>query len=145
LVHAVLPHLLSRSSPSSLIFTGTPVSLVPVFAMPAYGASKAALESFILSLREQLRGTHVTVQQISPGPVQTELHDAHAGKEAGRKFSMPMEDFVKESWAGLVDGKEDIYPGCVGGSTKEQFLELVKLRDGAVARMSGLLRNMWKK
>jgi len=145
LVHAMLPHLLSRSSPTGLIFTGSPISLIPVFPMPAYGASKAALESFVLSLREQLRDTNVTVQQISPGPVQTELHDAHAGKEAGRKFGMPMEDFVKESWVGLVDREEDIYPGCVGGSTKEQFLKLVKLRDEASGRMSTLLRSMWTK
>lgn len=145
LVHAMLPHLLSRSSPTGLIFTGSPISLIPVFPMPAYGASKAALESFVLSLREQLRDTNVTVQQISPGPVQTELHDAHAGKEVGRKFGMPMEDFVKESWVGLVDREEDIYPGCVGGSTKEQFLKLVKLRDEASGRMSTLLRSMWTK
>lgn len=112
--------------------------------MPAYGASKAALESFILSLREQLRETRVTVQQISPGPVQTEIHDAHSGKEVGRKFGMPIEDFVKESWAGLVDGEEDIYPGCVGASTKKEFLELVRLRDEALGRMSGLLRGMMK-
>ena len=142
LVHAVLPHLLARSSPTSLIFTGTPISLIPVFAMPAYSASKAALESFIICLREQLRNTNVRVQHISPGPVQTELHDAQVGKEAGRKFGMPLNEFVDETWAGLVEGQEDIYPGCVGGSTKEQFLELVRVRDEAAARMTGLLRQM---
>lgn len=145
LVHAALPHLLKQSSRTGLIFTGTQVSLVPIFSMPSYSTSKAALESFIFCLRAQLRDTNVSVQQISPGPVQTELHEAHSGKEASQKFGMPLADFVNESWAGLVEGKADIYSGCVGGSTKEQFLELVKLRDEAEARLTTLLRSAMNK
>jgi short-subunit dehydrogenase len=136
LVHAVLPHLLKCSSATSLIFTGTQVSLIPTFPMPAYSASKAALESFIICLREQLRETNVRVQHVSPGPVQTEIH---------ANYGMLLEDFVNEAWVGLIKGSENIYPGCVGGTTKEQFLELVKIRDEATGRMSGLLREMMKK
>jgi short-subunit dehydrogenase len=131
LVHAILPHLLPRSSPTNLIFTGTQISLVPTFPMPAYSASKAALDAFVVCLREQLRNSHVTVQHISPGPVRTEFHP---------EFGMHMEGFVEEAWAGLVSNTTDIFPGTVGGSTKEQFLELVKMRDEAVGRMSAVLR-----
>jgi short-subunit dehydrogenase len=140
LVHASLPYLFNRASPTSLIFTGTQVSVVPVFGMPAYSSSKAALDAFIMCLREQLRDTRVSVQHISPGPVQTELHEATLGKDAGSNFGMPLSEFVDEAWAGLAEGRNDIFPGTVGGSTKEQFLELVRLRDEATARMSGLLR-----
>jgi short-subunit dehydrogenase len=131
LVHAILPHLLPRSSPTNLIFTGSQISLVPAFSMPAYCASKAALDAFIVCLREQLRDTQVTVQHVSPGPVRTEFHP---------NFGMHMEGFVSETWAGLVSNTADIFPGTVGGSTKEQFLELVRGRDEATGRMSGLLR-----
>jgi short-subunit dehydrogenase len=140
LVHAILPYLLSRSSPTDLIFTGSPISLVPAFSMPGYSASKAALDAFIMCLREQLRETNVQVQHISPGPVRTELHDAAMGKTEGQAFGMPMEEFVKDAWAGLVEGKHDIFPGTVGGSTKEQFLELVRVREEAIDRLSGLMR-----
>jgi short-subunit dehydrogenase len=140
LVQTILPYILNRSSPASLIFTGTQVSLVPAFAMPAYSASKAALDAFVMCLREQLRDTNVTVQHISPGPVQTEIHDAEMGKDAGSKFGMPISNFVDEAWQGLVDGKSDIFPGTVGGSTKDQFLEIVRVRDEAVKRMSAMLR-----
>jgi short-subunit dehydrogenase involved in D-alanine esterification of teichoic acids len=133
LVHAILPHLLSRPAATNLVFTGTQISLVPAFPMPAYSASKAALDSFIMCLREQLRDTHVTVQHISPGPVATEFHP---------DFGMPMEEFVGEAWAGLVDETTDIFPGTVGGSTKDQFLEIVRVRAEAVGRMSGLLRKL---
>jgi short-subunit dehydrogenase len=142
LVHAILPHLLFSSTPGNLIFTGTQVSLVHAFPMPAYSASKAALDAFIMCLREQLRDTNVTVQHISPGPVRTELHDAAMGEAAGRAFGMPIDDFVSEAWAGLSEGKIDIFPGIVGGSTKDQFLEIVRVREEAFGRMSGLLRRM---
>ncbi|KAF1920028.1 hypothetical protein BDU57DRAFT_485883 [Ampelomyces quisqualis] len=145
LVHAILPHLLSRSSPTNLIFTGSPISLVPAFNMPAYAASKAALDAFIMCLREQLRDTNVQIQHISPGPVRTELHDAAMGKTKSQAFGMPMEEFVKDAWAGLVDVKHEIFPGTVGGSTKEQFLEIVRVREEAVDRLSGLLRKIMVK
>jgi short-subunit dehydrogenase len=140
LVHAILPHLLSRSSPTNLIFTGTQVSLIPAFPLPAYSASKAALDAFIMCLREQLRDTNVTVQHISPGPVQTELHDGELGRPAGRAFGIPIEDFVSETWPGLIAGERDVFPGTVGGSTKEQFLEIVRVRDEAFGRISALVR-----
>jgi short-subunit dehydrogenase len=133
LVHAVLPHFLARTAPTGLIFTGTQISLVPAFLMPAYSASKAALDSFIMCLREQLRDSNVKVQHISPGPVATEFHP---------DFGMPISDFMSEAWTGLVEGKTDIFPGTVGGSTKEQFLEIVSVREAAVDRMSGVLRKV---
>jgi short-subunit dehydrogenase len=142
LVHAALPRLLSSSTPGNLIFTGTAISLVPAFPMPAYSASKAALDAFIMCLREQLRDTNVTVQHISPGPVQTELHNAAMGEAAGKAFGMSMDEFVNDAWAGLAEGKIDIFPGTVGGSTKNQFLEIVRVREQAFGRMSGLLRKM---
>src|SRR4051794_1843782 len=57
LAHALLPHLLAHNAHSSLIFTGSPIGLVPAFVLPAYSASKAALDAFIMCLREQLRDT----------------------------------------------------------------------------------------
>jgi short-subunit dehydrogenase len=142
LAHALLPHLFACNEHSSLIFTGTQISLVPAFVMPSYSASKAALDAFIKCLQEQLRDTNVQVMHISPGPVQTELHDSEMGQESGRKFGMPMEDFVNQAYAGLAGGRADIFPGCVGGSTKEQFIEIAEKRDGAFARMSKLLRSI---
>jgi short-subunit dehydrogenase len=92
-----------------------------------------------MCLREQLRDTNVAVQHVSPGPVQSELHDAQMGEKAGRAFGMPMDEFVEQTWAGLVKGKNDIFPGTVGGSTKEQFLEIVRVREEAVDRMSAMI------
>lgn len=139
-VHALLPHLLKRKEQVGLIFTGTQVNVVPVYFMPAYSASKAALDAFIMCLREQLKDTNVKVVNIIAGPIQTELHDANMGEEEGSKFGMPVKDFVEETYDGFVQGKDDLYPGTVGGSSKEQFLELVGKRDEAFVRMSDIIR-----
>lgn len=48
-----LPYLEKKDYPTSLIVTGTFLSLVPAFVLPAYSASKAALRSFFESLRRQ--------------------------------------------------------------------------------------------
>jgi short-subunit dehydrogenase len=79
---------------------------------------------------------------ISPGPVQTELLDSEMGEESSRKFGMPMEDFVNQAYAGLVGGRADIFPGSVGGSTKEQFMEIAEKRAGAFARLCKLIRGV---
>lgn len=138
LTHAFLPHLLALSSSSALVFTGTGLSLVPATPLPAYSASKAALDAFIVCIRDQLRDTQIGVYHLSPGPVQTEMHDAELGP--GSAFGMPVSQFVDEAWSGLSKGKEDVFVGHVGGSTREQFMEIVEKRDGAIGRLSGLLR-----
>lgn len=53
---------------------------------------------------------------------------------------MPLNEFVNETCAGLEAKENDIFPGTVGGSTKEQFLEIVRLREEAFDRISGLAR-----
>jgi short-subunit dehydrogenase involved in D-alanine esterification of teichoic acids len=142
LTHALLPHLLAHNKQSSLIFTGSPISLVPAFVMPAYSASKAALDAFIMCLQEQLRDTNVQVMHISPGPIQTELNDSRAGQESGTRFGMPMKEFVDQAYSELVGKQADIFPGCDGGSTKEQFEEIVETRAEAFARLSKVIRSI---
>ena len=132
LTHALLPHLLANNKQSSLIFTGSQTSLVPAYPMPAYSASKAALDAFIICLREQLRDTNVKVMHVSPGPIQTEMNPT---------FGMPLADFVDETYTGLVGKRADIFPGCVGGSTIDQFEEIVEKRDEAFARLSKTIRD----
>ncbi|KAL1606314.1 hypothetical protein SLS60_003716 [Paraconiothyrium brasiliense] len=140
LTHAFLPHLLESANPTGLIYTGTHISLVPASTMPAYSASKAALDAFIQCIREQLRNTKVEVVHISPPLVQTELHDFEMGAETGRKMGVPVEEFVAETWTELKEGQRDIYIGSIGASTKDQFMEIADKRAEAIDRLNQLLR-----
>jgi hypothetical protein len=61
------------------------------------------------------------------------------GQEASKNFGLPIDDFVDEAYAGLAEGRTDTFPGCVGGSTKNQFIEIVEKRDEAFGRLSKLI------
>jgi NAD(P)-dependent dehydrogenase (short-subunit alcohol dehydrogenase family) len=51
--------------------TGSNLAIIPAAMLPAYSASKAALNAFVLCLRDQLSGTNVNVIELSPPPVQS--------------------------------------------------------------------------
>ena len=58
--------------------------------------AQAAVHSFTVSLREQLKGSPVKIIECQPPAVQTELHD-YMGAERGRNVGIPLADFVRES------------------------------------------------
>ncbi|KAL4945677.1 hypothetical protein BDV06DRAFT_219070 [Aspergillus oleicola] len=113
--HAFLPFLLKKLDPSSFIFTGTHLAIIPAATLPAYSASKAALNAFVLCLREQLRlrSEKVKVIEMSPPVVQTELHD-YMGTQKGRNLGMPVDEFTDKAFEGLLEGKDQIVIGAIG-------------------------------
>ncbi|KAL4979711.1 hypothetical protein BDW66DRAFT_157162 [Aspergillus desertorum] len=127
LVHAFLPFLKGKAEtqPASFIFTGTNLAIVPAASMPAYSASKTALNVFVLSLREQLKqSSKLKVIEISPPAVQTELHD-YMGAH-GAQMGMPLDQFVDEAFSGLQKGLDQVIVGNV--VDKETFFDIVEKR-----------------
>jgi len=76
LIKSLLPHL-KKSKLASILFTLAPRPQQKNAYWGAYGISKAALESFMLILAEELEHTSVRVNAINPGVVKTSLR-AHA-------------------------------------------------------------------
>ncbi|KAL5341122.1 hypothetical protein BJX70DRAFT_359642 [Aspergillus crustosus] len=137
LTHALLPYLKKKPNPTAFIFTGSNISIVPAATLPAYSASKVALNVFTLCLREQLRHSNTKVIEISPPPVQTELHD-YMGEEAGRKLGMPLNEFIKQAFDGLIAGKDQIIIGSIGPA--ETFNEIVDKRRTAFTNLAKIMR-----
>ncbi|KAF9888738.1 hypothetical protein FE257_008313 [Aspergillus nanangensis] len=110
-----------------------------LYAAPiaAYSASKAALNSFVLCLREQLRGTNIKVIEISPPAVQTELHD-YMGEDAGRKLGMPLDQFTSEAFDGFQAGLDQVVVGTIG--LPETFHEIVDKRRKAFDGFAQIMR-----
>ena len=108
--------------------------------MPAYSASKAALNCFTLCLREQLSnaGSNVKVLEVSPPPVQTELHD-YMGEEKGRALGMPLAKFCDEAYDGLASGKDQVIIGAIG--PQEKFLDIVDKRRGTFEFLAKMMRS----
>ncbi|HTW21670.1 MAG TPA: SDR family oxidoreductase [Mycobacteriales bacterium] len=70
LARAALPPLLHQRD-GSLVFTTSIAGTVPVPTEAVYSMSKAALESFADSIREEVRGHGVVVSTVRPGVVRT--------------------------------------------------------------------------
>lgn len=93
LTRALLPHL--RSQPRATITNVTSgVGFVPFAATPTYSATKAAMHSYTLSLRRQLRDTNVTVTELIPPYVQTTLLGE---QQAVDPAAMPLDAFIEET------------------------------------------------
>ncbi|HEV2554804.1 MAG TPA: SDR family oxidoreductase [Bosea sp. (in: a-proteobacteria)] len=99
LTAALLPHL--KAQPRAAIVTvSSGLAFVPMAATPTYSATKAAIHSWSMALRYQLRDTSVEVVEIAPPYVQTELLGAHQLTDPD---AMPLADFTDEVMAILED------------------------------------------
>ena len=90
LTDALIDHLAARDDGAIVNFTSG-LGFVPMIDAPTYSATKAAIHSYTVSLREQLRG-RVEVIELAPPAVQTGLTP---GQET-RAGYMPLDDFADE-------------------------------------------------
>ena len=93
LTAALLP-LLQRQQDSSIINVTSGLAFLPGAFVPTYSATKAAMHSYTLSLRYQLRGK-TDVLEVIPPYVQTDLGPNH-GKDPR---AMPLNEFISETMA----------------------------------------------
>ncbi|KAI0778527.1 NAD-P-binding protein [Trametes elegans] len=117
LIVLFLPHLLKLSDagrPSFIIPITSGLSIVPYANVPNYSATKAALHSLDYSLRAQLVKTKVQVIEILPPLVESELHDHQGTTPALAKFWMPLDEFTKQTVAGLIRGDPQVAVGTAG-------------------------------
>lgn len=93
LTAALLP-LLQRQQDSTIINVTSGLAFLPGAFVPTYSATKAAMHSYTLSLRYQLRGK-TDVLEVIPPYVQTDLGPNH-GKDSR---AMPLDEFISETMA----------------------------------------------
>jgi uncharacterized oxidoreductase len=92
LTAALLPHL--RAQPQAAIINVTSgLAFVPLVITPAYNATKAALHSWTMALRAQLRNSRVKVIELAPPAVQTDLMPG----SATNPHYMALADFTSEA------------------------------------------------
>ncbi|KAJ5261283.1 hypothetical protein N7478_011878 [Penicillium angulare] len=139
LTHAFIPHFLKKENPTSFIFTGSNLSIIPGATLSAYCSSKAALNVFTLCLRENLQNTKTKVIEVSPPPVQTELHD-YLGEEKGRAFGMPLDQFTDAAHKDLLAGQDQIIIGAIGPA--DIFKEIVDKRRQGFENLAAHMRSI---
>jgi uncharacterized oxidoreductase len=92
LTSALLP-MLMRQPRANVINVTSGLAFVPRVGVPTYCATKAAMHSYTLSLRYQLRETTVGVIELIPPYVQTNLGPGHGVDPR----AMPLNEFISET------------------------------------------------
>lgn len=91
LTNALVDHLASRPD-SAIINVTSGLAFVPLPKAPTYSATKAALHSYTVALRQSLRG-QLEVIELAPPAVQTDLTPGQSTREG----YLPLEDFADEA------------------------------------------------
>lgn len=96
------PHL-SQAQQAAIVNVSSGLAFSPISFMPGYCATKAALHSFTLSLRHQLRHTSVSVVEVIPPKTNTDL-----GGKGLHDDGVPLEEYADATFARLLAGEEEI-------------------------------------
>ena len=94
------------------VSTSTHLALVPASPLSVYSASKAALNAFVLCLREQIRNSSVKIIKLLPAVTQTELYD-YMGQSSS-KLGMLGDLSTEEAYKGLASGSDQVLVGSLG-------------------------------
>lgn len=91
LTDALIDHLSGRPN-AAIVNVSSGLAFVPLVATPTYSATKAAVHSYTVALREALKGK-IEVIELVPPAVQTELTPG----QSSRQGYLPLADFIDEA------------------------------------------------
>jgi uncharacterized oxidoreductase len=119
--------LLADKPSAAIINVSSGLAFTPMAAMPIYCATKAAVHSFTMSLRHQAAARGVSVVEVVPPAVNTDL-----GGPGIHTFGAPVDEFADAIFAGLARGDQEI---GYGGAERSPRLSREEI-DQAFARMN---------
>jgi len=123
--------ILSKQANSAIVNVTSGLGLVPMARFPIYSATKAALHSFTLSLRHQLKETTIKVFELIPPTVHdTELKGKPIKKEEWTVSASEVADALSEGMA------KDSYEIAVGPTKRWASATRSEL-DEAFSRING--------
>ena len=102
LTSALIEHL-KKQPKATVIYNTSALAFVPLALTAVYSSTKAALHSYVLSQRYKLKDTSVSVLEMSPPWVQTDLLNSNEEPRA-----MPLKDFIAETMKVLGTDAEEI-------------------------------------
>ena len=114
LAKRLLPAMADRGS-GRVLFTSSIAATAPGPFQAVYHASKAFVQSFAQGLREELRGSGVTVTAVMPGPTETRFFE-RAGMtdtKIGAGPKDPAAEVAKQAVAATLAGKDHVVTGSL--------------------------------
>ena len=100
---------------TAIINVSSGLGFVPIAAMPVYCATKAAVHSFTVSLRHQLKETYIKVFEIVPPAVNTELGKGTTSDESQEYRGIPPVVVAEATIDALAKNEYEIIVGEAKG------------------------------
>jgi uncharacterized oxidoreductase len=109
-----IPWFLKKKE-AAIINVSSGLGFVPMSVMPVYCATKAAVHSFTVSLRHQLKGTSIKVFEIVPPAVDTELGKGTTSDESEEYRGIPASVVAEATIKALANNEYEIIVGEAKG------------------------------
>jgi uncharacterized oxidoreductase len=103
--------LLMKQKEAAIINVSSGLGFVPIASMPVYCATKAAIHSFTMSTRHQLKGTTIKVFEVVPPMVDTELGKGSIEEEEEGNRGLPPAEVARVVVSSL---EKDLFEIAVG-------------------------------
>ncbi len=119
-----IPHFQQQAG-AAVINVSSGLAFTPGTFATVYSATKAAIHSFSMSLRQELTKTNVRVIEIVPPAVQTDL-----GGAGVHTFGVPLNEFADAIMERIAAGEEEVGYGRAEQARKasrEEIDEIVKM------------------
>ncbi len=127
-----IPHLMKQQQATILNVTSG-LAIQPGVWVPIYSATKAAMHSFTVTLRQQLENTNVEVIEVLPPAVNTDL-----GGVGLHTFGAPLNDFIQAIFEGLKNNQLEI---GYGGTEKRLTASKEEIDQGMKNAWQSFLKN----
>ncbi|MCX5998760.1 MAG: SDR family NAD(P)-dependent oxidoreductase, partial [Chloroflexi bacterium] len=108
-----IPSLLKKKE-AAIINVSSGLCFVPIATMPVYCATKAAIHSFTLSLRHQLRDTSVKVFEVIPPTVDTELDKGARAQRGQEDRGIPPVEVAQATLKAVENDQYEVPIGMAG-------------------------------
>jgi uncharacterized oxidoreductase len=100
---------------AAIINISSGLAFVPIAVMPVYCATKAALHSFSISLRHQLKQTSVRVFEIIPPTVDTELDRGARAQRGQAHIGILPAEVAEAAMTALAEDQFELAVGQAAG------------------------------
>ncbi len=107
--------ILSGQEGAAIVNVSSGLAFTPIARMPVYCATKAAIHSFSLSLRHQLRELGISVYEIAPPAVDSELGPERWAAGQTSHGGMPVRELVEAMLGALGAGEYEAAIGQASG------------------------------
>jgi uncharacterized oxidoreductase len=122
-----IPHLMRQPNPVILNVTSG-LAFAPLAKAPIYCATKAAMHSFTMTLRQQLKDTPIRVVELIPPAVDTDL-----GGPGLHKFGVNLDEFINGAMPRIEAGDPEVAYGFAAQASSGSRADL----DAMFVRMNG--------